>query len=191
MIDFYTQRNLPNHPFQIIRQMKGRWESNIMSGSDWCIPRNKTARPFYFQNKILMFCHPIPAAWCSQIGWPILGYINPLQIHECRNWEQGRAVLFLKIHKSDFRYSATDTNMAFYSQSFEKFSNCMKMNDCPLCPVVINWLFSLQFSKPNKCQAPASPLCYILFNSAQCIKHFGQQKIILNIIVYLISSAAL
>jgi hypothetical protein len=26
-------------------------------------------------------------------------------MHECRNWERGRAVSFLGIHKSDFRYS--------------------------------------------------------------------------------------
>jgi hypothetical protein len=28
------------------------------------------------------------------------------QIHECKNCERGRAVSFLEIHKSDFRYSA-------------------------------------------------------------------------------------
>ncbi len=35
-------------------------------------------------------------------------YINRLQIHECRNWEWGRAFSFLgmRLHKSDFRYSA-------------------------------------------------------------------------------------
>ncbi len=27
------------------------------------------------------------------------------QIHECRNWERGRAVSFLGLLKSDFRYS--------------------------------------------------------------------------------------
>jgi hypothetical protein len=32
--------------------------------------------------------------------------LNRSQIHECRNWERGREVLFLGIHKSDFRCSA-------------------------------------------------------------------------------------
>jgi hypothetical protein len=29
------------------------------SGSDWCIPRNETVRPHYFQNIIMLFCLPI------------------------------------------------------------------------------------------------------------------------------------
>jgi hypothetical protein len=31
--------------------------------------------------------------------------MNSSQINECMNWERGRAVSFLEIHKSDFRYS--------------------------------------------------------------------------------------
>ncbi len=30
-----------------------------MSGSDFCIPRNETAQPHYFQNRIIVFCLPI------------------------------------------------------------------------------------------------------------------------------------
>jgi hypothetical protein len=30
-----------------------------LSGSDLCIPRNETARPCYFQNRIIMFSHPV------------------------------------------------------------------------------------------------------------------------------------
>jgi hypothetical protein len=30
-------------------------------------------------------------------------------MHECRNWERGRAVSFLGIHKLDFRYSVQYT----------------------------------------------------------------------------------
>jgi hypothetical protein len=39
---------------------------------------------------------------------PIVGilYINCSQIHECRNWERGRAFSFLGILVSTFRYSA-------------------------------------------------------------------------------------
>ncbi len=32
-------------------------------------------------------------------------YINHSQIHECRNWDLGRAIPFLGIHKWDFRRS--------------------------------------------------------------------------------------
>ena len=31
-----------------------------MSGSHLCIPRNETVQPPYFQNRIIMFCVPIP-----------------------------------------------------------------------------------------------------------------------------------
>ncbi len=43
----------------------------------------------------------------SQICGPILGihYRNLSQINECRNWERGRAIPFLGIHKLNFRYS--------------------------------------------------------------------------------------
>ncbi len=47
-----------------------------------------------------------------RIGLPILlqpsRQTNPgnIQICECMNWERGRAVSFLGIHKLDFRYSA-------------------------------------------------------------------------------------
>ncbi len=30
-----------------------------MSGSGWCIPRNETVRPCYFQNRMIVFCLPI------------------------------------------------------------------------------------------------------------------------------------
>jgi hypothetical protein len=31
-----------------------------MSGANLYIPRNKTVRPHYFQNRTIMFCLPIP-----------------------------------------------------------------------------------------------------------------------------------
>ncbi len=40
--------------------------------------------------------------------------MNRSQIHECRNWERGRAVSFLRIYKSDFRYSV---GMDFFQDS--------------------------------------------------------------------------
>ncbi len=51
--------------------------------------------------------------YIPRIGLPILlqpnRQIDPgnrSQIHECRNWEQGLAVSFLGMQKSDFGYSA-------------------------------------------------------------------------------------
>ncbi len=43
------------------------------------------------------------AAKCVDRSWE---YKNRSQIHECRNWEWGRAISYLGIHKLDFRYSA-------------------------------------------------------------------------------------
>ncbi len=56
---------------------------------------------YILTGSVCLFC-------CSQIGRPALGiqYINRSQIHEWRNWERGREVSFLGIHKLDFRYSA-------------------------------------------------------------------------------------
>ncbi len=94
-----------------------------MSGSNSCIPRNKNCTPPYFQNKIIMFCLPnstpvsVSDLYIPRISLLFLlqpnrhdhdqswEYINRSQIQECRNWEWGRAVSFLGIHKSDFRYN--------------------------------------------------------------------------------------
>jgi len=46
-----------------------------------------------------------PAIFLYCICGPIVG-INSSQIHECRDWERGRAVSFLEIFVSNFRYSA-------------------------------------------------------------------------------------
>jgi hypothetical protein len=57
-----------------------------MSGSDLCIPRNETARPRSFQNRIIMFCLLIRHSCICERFWE---YINCSQIPECRNWERG------------------------------------------------------------------------------------------------------
>ncbi len=112
-------------------QMKGRWESVIINvWSDLCVPWNKTARPCYFQNRIILFCLPIYTFMyllliyifsgsvcllcCSQIGGPILGIYKSLTdtLHKCRNWERRRAVSCLGIHKSDFWYSVVGKSNA-------------------------------------------------------------------------------
>ncbi len=41
-------------------------------------------------------------------------YMNRSQRHECRNWERGRAVSFLEIFVSNFRYSAFAVCVIFY-----------------------------------------------------------------------------
>ncbi len=77
-----------------------------MTGSNLCIPRNKTAQSCYFQNRIIMFWFPIStfmylwaqyrtayfaAAKLAHQSWE---YINRSQIHECRNCDRDRAVSF-------------------------------------------------------------------------------------------------
>ncbi len=53
--------------FQVIKGLhcKSRASENPirMSDSHLCIPRNETVQPRYFQNRILMFCLPIPTLW--------------------------------------------------------------------------------------------------------------------------------
>ncbi len=77
--------------------------------SETNIPRNETAWPqsqflhscfcewFICPTIVCLFC-------CRKICRPILGIycINRSQIHECGNWDWGRAVSFLRVHKSDF-----------------------------------------------------------------------------------------
>ncbi len=63
---------------------------------------------FKYPWAIYIFPGSVCLFYCSQIGRTILEYIyrSHSQIHECRIWERGRTVLFLGVHKSDFRYSA-------------------------------------------------------------------------------------
>ncbi len=77
-----------------------------MSGSNLCIPRNKTARPHYFRNIIIMFCLPIstfmyayllriyifPGSVCCRSAYFAAAkqadrsqeYMNHSQVHEYR-----------------------------------------------------------------------------------------------------------
>ncbi len=41
---------------------------------------------------------------CSRIGRQMVGNINRSQTHECGNWDWGRAISFLGIFVSNFRY---------------------------------------------------------------------------------------
>jgi hypothetical protein len=93
-----------------------------MSGFHLYIPRNETVQPPYFQNRIIMFCLPIPTLiylWeiyifpgsvsllgCSQICGSILGIYKSLKTHVCGNWDWGRAIPKKGIHKWGFGCSA-------------------------------------------------------------------------------------
>ncbi len=89
-------------------QMKSQFESNIMSGSHSCVLRNVTVQPPSFQNRIILFCLPIPILTylreiyciyfqdrsvyifcCSQICGLILGIYKSSQPYECGNWDWG------------------------------------------------------------------------------------------------------
>ncbi len=52
---------------------------------------------YIFQLSVCLFC-------CRKICGPILGIKNRSQTHECRNWDWGRAIPFLGIYVSNFRY---------------------------------------------------------------------------------------
>ncbi len=103
--------------------MKDRWESNInvqfpfMNSQKWNC---------YFQNRILMFCLPVPTLiylweiyifpglvclFCSrEICGPILGiYINRSQTHECGKCDWGRAIPRRGVHKWYFPCSEIES----------------------------------------------------------------------------------
>jgi hypothetical protein len=99
-------------------QMKGRWESK-MSGSHLCIHKNVTLQPPYFQNRIIMFCLPIPTLiytceisiftgsvclfCCSQKCKPNMGIYKSLADTWMWKWGlRGRTVPRKGIHKWDF-----------------------------------------------------------------------------------------
>ncbi len=108
------------------------------TGFDLCIPRNETVQPRYFQNRIIMFCLPIPTLmylWdiykfpgsvcqicCSQICRPILGIYKQLKDTWCRNWDWGRAIPFPGKHKLDFRYSVVNRPVSNFVLEYDKDS---------------------------------------------------------------------
>ncbi len=105
-----------------------------MSDSHLCITRNENEQPRYFQNRIIMFCLPVPtlmylweiyavysqdrstyfaAAKYSNVdrSWE---YINCLQTCECRDWDWGHAIPFPGILKFDFRYGVHATHVSLH-----------------------------------------------------------------------------
>ncbi len=93
-----------------------------MSGSHLCIPRNETVQPSALENRIIMFCLPIPTQYncdrfiyfqdrsdyfaAAKYGDRSWEYTNCSQKHECGNWDRGRAIPGKGIHKWDFHCSA-------------------------------------------------------------------------------------
>jgi hypothetical protein len=58
---------------------------------------------FMYLRAIYIFPGSFCLFFCSKIGGPIMGIYKLLTdtVHEGGNWERGRAVSFLGIHKSD------------------------------------------------------------------------------------------
>ncbi len=99
-------------------QMKDRWESNI---NIWFLFMYSQKWNCYFQNRIILFCFPVPTLFERFIyfqdrsayfaagkyvdrSWE---YVNHSQTHECGNWNWGRTIPGKGIHKCDFPCSAT------------------------------------------------------------------------------------
>jgi hypothetical protein len=95
-----------------------------MSGSYLYIPRNETAGPCYPKQNYICSVSQFPhscicerfiysqdrsayfaAAKEADQSWEYINCYHS-QVHICRNWERGRTVSFLGLHKLDFRYSA-------------------------------------------------------------------------------------
>jgi hypothetical protein len=118
-------------------QMKGRWESNL---NVWFPLMYSQKWNCYFQNRIIMFCLPVPTLiylWeiyifpgsvclfcCREICGPrSWEYINSSQTHECGNWDWGRAIPRKGIYKWDFPCSAdpgTNTHEWYKKQRWNR-----------------------------------------------------------------------
>ncbi len=82
---------LKSYTLHTVKTLYRRFETNI--------PRNETARlPSQFSHSC--FCERF-----IYFLWSVLS-----QIHECENWERGRTVSFLEMHKSDLLSRAAFEN---------------------------------------------------------------------------------
>ncbi len=107
------------HQNVVTLQMKGRWESNI---NVWLPFMYSQKYNCYFQNRIIMFCLPIPTLiylleiytfpgsvclFCCKkyVDWS-WEYINRSQTHKCGNWYWGHAIPRKGIYRCNFLCSA-------------------------------------------------------------------------------------
>jgi hypothetical protein len=97
--------------------MKGWWKSNMNVWFRFMYSQKLNWKASFFTkqnynvlspNFTFIYSQDRSAYFSADKGRPILGIYKSLtnSVHECRNWERGRAVSFLGIHKLDFRYSA-------------------------------------------------------------------------------------
>ncbi len=82
------------------------WMHALQRKSLLCIPRKEIARkqsqfPHSCVCEQFLYSHIFSAADKAYRSWD---YINRLQTHECGNWDWGRAIPFLGIFVSNFRY---------------------------------------------------------------------------------------
>ncbi len=104
---FYSalQRHNTDNSKQIFPEKKLCYQSQILHSYMflWAI--------YIFPQSVCLFC-------CRKIGGPILEIyaVDRSQTHECRNWDWGRAIPFLGIHKSKFLCSAGSLHDVEYSR---------------------------------------------------------------------------
>ncbi len=124
----------------------------------------------------LFFCNNM---WSC---WPILGYINRSQTHECGNWDWGRAIPFLGIHKWYFRCSLQYNTSPFIAKHLslwkEKpdccgtincgiYKHCGRCTTGPFLIALVQWL-ALTLVPPwtactpgNRCIILRALLCFL------------------------------
>ncbi len=119
--------------------MKGQWESHINGWLPFMYSQNWNC---YFQNRIIMFCLPVPTLiylweiyifprsvclFCCRkyVDWS-WEYINGSQTHECGDLDWGRAIPRKGIQKWNFPCSVLEQT------TFASFHHKKRMVPCPL-----------------------------------------------------------
>jgi hypothetical protein len=114
--------------FNVSPRIYSMYLTTLQINFDLCIPRNGTARPqsqfphscvcerfiYYSHDRSTCF----PAAEYAYRSWE---YIDRTQKRECKNWDCGRAVPFLGIYASNFRYSISAVHFSYRMDSCEVF----------------------------------------------------------------------
>jgi hypothetical protein len=77
-------------------QMKGQWESNINVCYDLCIPRNETAWPCHFQNRIIMFLLSVSAFMCLLRIYAMQTHVS-CKVHQKSGCDTGLSFFYLSL----------------------------------------------------------------------------------------------